>query len=504
MNNILQMQNVYKSFGGVHALVDVHLTVGRGEIHALMGENGAGKSTLMNVLTGVIPMDEGTIEFDGKQYTHPTIRQMEDAGIAFVHQELSVINDLTVYENIFLNREIENKWHVLNSKRMIAETKELFSRLGVDMDPLTMVSELKTSEKQLLEICRALHANAKLLILDEPTTALSNEEISHLFGILKRMKSEGTSFVFISHKMPEIFEIADRYTVFRNGRFVSEGNIADTDSQRMTSDMIGEEYADKDVYQPRELGEPILRLNNLTGQGFRNVDLEIRKGEIVAFTGLAGSGASELLQTMFGALPVEEGTIEVNGKATHGDIYHFMKNKVAMLPSNRKENSVIPDMSILENWQIAEHRLSRAKPVINGKQEESRFAKLKEMLHIKSDDPHDPINSLSGGNQQKVFLARWLNTDADILIFDNPTQGVDVGAKAEIYQLILQFAQEGKTVIINTLEIPEIKKVSDRCVVLYDGRIAKIFSHEEIDEKSVMMYSTNAVEATGKEKVSNG
>ena len=504
MNNILQMQNVYKSFGGVHALVDVHLTVGRGEIHALMGENGAGKSTLMNVLTGVIPMDEGTIEFDGKKYTHPTIRQMEEAGIAFVHQELSVINDLTVYENIFLNREIENKWHVLNSKRMIAETKELFSRLGVDMDPLTMVSELKTSEKQLLEICRALHANAKLLILDEPTTALSNEEISHLFGILKRMKSEGTSFVFISHKMPEIFEIADRYTVFRNGRFVSEGNIADTDSQRMTSDMIGEEYADKDVYQPRELGEPILRLNNLTGQGFRNVDLEIRKGEIVAFTGLAGSGASELLQTMFGALPVEEGTIEVNGKATHGDIYHFMKNKVAMLPSNRKENSVIPDMSILENWQIAEHRLSRAKPVINGKQEESRFAKLKEMLHIKSDDPYDPINSLSGGNQQKVFLARWLNTDADILIFDNPTQGVDVGAKAEIYQLILQFAQEGKTVIINTLEIPEIKKVSDRCVVLYDGRIAKIFSHEEIDEKSVMMYSTNAVEATGKEKVSNG
>jgi ribose transport system ATP-binding protein len=501
MENILQMRNVSKSFGGVKALVDVHLTVGKGEIHALMGENGAGKSTLMNVLTGVVPMDEGTIEFDGKHYPRPTIRQMEDAGIAFVHQELSVINDLTVYENIFLNREIQNKLRILDSKKMIAQTRELFSRLGVEMDPLTMVSELKTSEKQLLEICRALYANAKLLILDEPTTALSNEEISHLFGILKKMKSEGTSFIFISHKMPEIFEIADRYTVFRNGQFVSEGYISETTSQRMTSDMIGEEYAEKDVYQPRELGETIIKLTGLSGQGFRDVDLEVRKGEIVAFTGLAGSGASELLQTMFGVLPVESGTIEVFGKPIHGGIFDFMKNKVAMLPSNRKENSVIPDMTILENCQIAEHRLSRRKPIIRNKQEIANYNRLKELLRIKSDDPGDPINSLSGGNQQKVFLARWLNTDADVLIFDNPTQGVDVGAKAEIYQLILQFAQEGKTVIINTLEIPEIKKVSDRCVVLYDGRIAKVFSHDEIDEKTVMMYSTNAVEATGKEKV---
>lgn len=501
MNTILQMQGISKSFGGVHALVDVHLEVEKGEIHALLGENGAGKSTLMNILTGVVPMDEGHIEFDGKVYAQPTIRQMEDAGIAFVHQELSVINDLTVYENIFLNREIRKKWHVLEKKQMIAQTKELFNRLGVNMDPMVMVSELKTSEKQLLEICRALHANAKLLILDEPTTALSNEEISHLFEILKKMKSEGTAFIFISHKMPEIFEIADRYTVFRNGQFISSGFIRDTDSASLTSDMIGQEYADKDVYQPRPLGDVVLKLKDLTGRGFRNVDLEIRKGEIVAFTGLAGSGASEVLQTMFGVLPIESGSVEIFGKAISGNIAKFMRNKTAMLPSNRKENSVIPDMTILENCQIAEHTLSRNKPLIHHKVEEQKFVGLKQMLRIKSGSTQDPINSLSGGNQQKVFLARWLNTDAEILIFDNPTQGVDVGAKAEIYQLILQFAQEGKTVIINTLEIPEIKKVSDRCVVLYDGTVAKIFEHDEINEQAVMMYSTNAVAAAGKSEV---
>ncbi len=500
-NPILRMQNICKSFGGARALEQAHLTVRRGEIHALMGENGAGKSTLMNILTGVVPMDEGSIEFDGKAYPHPTIRQMEDAGIAFVHQEIHVINDLTVYENIFLNREIRNKFRVLNSKKMIAETERLFERLGVHIDPLMMVSELNTCEKQLLEICRALYANAKLLILDEPTTALSNEEIEHLFAILRRMKGEGTSFIFISHKMPEIFAIADRYTVFRNGMFVSEGYIAETTSQRMTSDMIGEAYVDTDVYEPRPQREPILALKNLSGKGFQQVNLEIRKGEIIAFTGLSGSGTGALLQAMFGVLPILEGSIELNGKPLHGDVYRFMKRKVAMLPANRKENSVIPDMTILENCQIAEHRLSRRKPIIWRRAEERNFARLRDMLRIKCEGPHDSVNALSGGNQQKVFLARWLNTDADILIFDNPTQGVDVGAKAEIYQLILRFAKEGKTVLMNTPEVAEIKKVSDRCVVFYEGRIAKILSHEEIDEKTVMMYATNAAEISGKEEM---
>lgn len=494
---LLEMKNICKSFPGVKALDNVSLAVRPGTVHALMGENGAGKSTLMNILTGVLPADEGSITFDGKSYPNPTIHQMEAAGIAFVHQELNVINDLTVYENIFLNREIKNKWRFLNKKEMIARTAALFESLGVEMDPMEMVSSLKTSEKQLLEICRALYVDAKLIILDEPTTALSNSEIDHLFTILKNLKEKGKSFLFISHKMPEIFTLTDRYTVLRNGEYIADGVTARTTPHAITSLMVGEQYVDKDVYLPRELGEPLLELRDLSGQGFRHVDLTVRKGEIVAFTGLAGSGASELMQTMFGALQVESGEIVMEGEPVRGGILDFMRSHIAMLPANRKENSVVPDMNILENTYVAEHSLSRRKPVISQKGELKKYQDLKEMLRVKAESPLDNITSLSGGNQQKVFLARWLNTQAALLLFDNPTQGVDVGAKAEIYRLILEFAREGKTVIINTLEIPEIRKVADRCAVFYEGKIVKIFSHDEIDEHSVMLYSTNAVQTAG-------
>lgn len=496
---ILEMNHISKSFGGSKALSDVHISVGEGEIHALLGENGAGKSTLMNILTGVIPADEGTITFLGKEYPSPTIQQMEEAGIAFVHQELNVINDLSVSDNIFLCREIRTKLGLIDQKEQLRRSRQLFEDLGVEMNPSAMVSELKTSEKQLLEICRALYADAKLLILDEPTTSLSNNEIDHLFGILRRLKEQGKSFIFISHKMPEIFAISDRYTVFRNGEFIADGFIRDTNAHEITSYMVGKQYVDVEVYEPRPLGDIIVRLDHFSGEGFTDISLEIKRGEIVAFTGLAGCGASELMQTMFGALPSLGGSFSVNGKLLEGSIVSFMKNSVAMLPPNRKENSVVPDMSILENFYLAEHEISRRKkPFINMKDELSRYSAQKETLHIKAGDSSDSISSLSGGNQQKVFLARWLNIGADVLLFDNPTQGVDVGAKEEIYKLILSFAQQGKTVIINTLEIPEIQKVADRCVVFYEGKIVKIFDHSEVNEHDVMLYSTNAI-ATAQE-----
>ena len=482
---ILEMKNVSKAFGGSQALSDIQFSVDEGEIHALLGENGAGKSTLMNILTGVIPADSGTIRFMDKVYDNPTIHQMEAAGIAFVHQELNVINDLTVADNIFLCRELTNKCGLLKKKEQVKRARELFENLGVDIDPTAMVSELKTSEKQLLEICRALYVDAKLLILDEPTTALSNKEIDHLFGILTKLKEQGKSFIFISHKMPEIFAIADRYTVLRNGEYISSGHIKDITPHEITSLMVGSQYVDEDVYRARELGDVIVELKGYSGQGFKNIDLQVRRGEILAFTGLAGCGA----------LPSEGGVMKGNGKALSGSIVNFMKNGVVMLASNRKENSVVPDMTIMENFYLAEHELSKGKkPFINMKVEHERYAVQKEALHIKAGDSADSILSLSGGNQQKVFLGRCLNIGADVLLFDNPTQGVDVGAKEEIYRLILGFAEAGKTVIINTLEIPEIQKVADRCVVFYECEIIKIFEHSEVNEQDVMLYSTNAIE----------
>ena len=496
--NILEMKHISKTFGGAKALIDVHFSVEEGEIHALLGENGAGKSTLMNILTGVVQADAGSIKFSDNRYPHPTILEMEEAGIAFVHQELNVVNDLTVFENIFLNKEIKNKLGLLNKKKMILQTNELFDNLGVNINPHVMVSELKTSEKQLLEISRALHADAKLLILDEPTTALSNTEVEHLFEILRKLKAQGKSFIFISHKMPEVLEIADRFTVLRNGEYITSGDLTNVTPHEIASYMVGEQYVDKDIYEPRELGDEIIKLNKFSGHGFSNVDLTVKKGEILAFTGLAGSGASELMQTMFGVLHATSGSISVHGKIIHGSISLFMKNKIAMLPSNRKENSVLPDMDILENTYIAEHTLSKNKPVISKKNEIKKYQVLKDMLWIKAQSQDDSINSLSGGNQQKIFLARWLNTEADVLLFNNPTQGVDVGAKAEIYRLILEFAKQGKTVIINTLEIPEIMKVSDRCVVFYEGKVQTILTHDEINEHDVMLYSTNAINVRGK------
>ena len=492
--NLLEMKNINKSFGCIQVLKNVQLTVRKGEVHALLGENGAGKSTLMNVLTGVHAKDSGTVIFDGKEYEHMTIQESEKIGIAFVHQELNLFNDLKVYENIFLNHEYVTAFGRLDKKKMVRETNALFENMGVSIDAETMVEDLKTSEKQLLEIAKALFFEAKLLILDESTTSLNNEEIAHLFEIVNRLKEEGKSFVFISHKMPEIFRYADRYTVFRNGEFVKTGEIKEVTPEQITSMMVGTAYTSEEIYHDRPIGEVVLRLEGLTGKGFHDVNLEVKKGQIIGFTGLQGSGSSEVLQGIFGATKVTGGSVEAFGKKVQlQSIHQSMKAGIAMLASNRKENSVIADMSLLENMYLAEHTLSAKKFHIQKKEERKKFHIYQRMLGIKAQSSDEGILSLSGGNQQKVFLARWLNTEADILLLDNPTQGIDVGAKAEIYKLILELAAQGKTILINTLEIPEIQKIVDYCAVFYDGSIVKILKRQEISEQTVMMYSTNAV-----------
>lgn len=490
---LLNMSGIYKAFSGVSVLSGVELHVNVGEIHALLGENGAGKSTLMNILSGSYTADAGTVTFDGADIIGSSIKQIEDAGIAFVHQELNLFNDLLAYENIFLGAEETTPWGSLKKRDMANKAAELFERLGVDIDPYALVDDLKPSEKQLLEISRALFRNAKLLILDEPTASLNTDEVEHMFQIVRGLRDKGTSFIFISHKMPEIFELCDTYTVLRNGKFIANGNISDTTPREVTNLLVGAALSDRDAYEPRELGEEMLRVEHFSGEGFADVTFTARRGQIIGLTGLKGCGSSELMQGLFGIHHPSGGNVEVCGKKLHGgSIHEAMGAGIAMLPADRKENSVIPDMSLLENMYLSEHVLSARSFAINTKREDERFEKYGKLLNIKANSSADNINSLSGGNQQKVFLARWLNTDAQVLLLDNPTQGIDVGAKSEIYHLILDLARKGKTVIINTLEIPELREVADVCYVLYEGRVVKELAHDEINEQTVMLYSTNS------------
>ncbi|MDD2958768.1 MAG: sugar ABC transporter ATP-binding protein [Lachnospiraceae bacterium] len=491
---LLKMEQIQKAFFGVKVLEDVSLVVEEGEVHALLGENGAGKSTLMNILSGVYTRDAGTVVFAGKELQNGSIAAAEQAGIAFVHQELNIFNDLKVYENLFLGKEYVNRFGRLDKNRMRKEAEELLMEMGVQMDPEQSADELDTGKKQLLEIAKALHSKAKLIILDEPTTALNKEEIVHLFELIRNLKEKGTTFIFISHKMPEIFQIADRYTVLRNARFIHSGKISETNAEQVTRYMVGETYSNEDLYKNRELGETVLEVKEICGKDFDRVSFELKKGEILGFTGLQGAGCSEVMQALFGYLPITSGTVTFRDQTLPGGIHQAMKHKVGMVAANRKENSVVADMTLLENMYLSEHTISGRKLHIYKQQEQKKYENYHSMLNIKANSSQDLITSLSGGNQQKVILARWLNTNAELLLLDNPTQGIDVGAKEEIYRLILELAQKGITIIVNTLEIPELKKIADRCIVFYHGRIMAQLPHDDLNEEAVMLYATGAVD----------
>ena len=490
----IEMSKINKSFFGVKVLKDVDFSVSKQSIHALIGENGAGKSTLMNILGGVYTLDSGIIKIDGKEITDMTVKKATRNGIAFVHQEINLFNDLLVFENVFINKEI-TKFGAIDRKTMIKKTNELFNSLGVEIDATELVANLSTSQKQLLEISKALFENADLLILDEPTTALNNEEIEHFFEIVRNLRDQGKTFIFISHKMPEIFNLCDEYTVLRNGHLVSTGKIKDTTPEQIAHDIVGKAYTNaSEIYEKRKFGDTILEFKNYCGKGFQNINLDIKEGEIVAFTGLQGAGSSELMQSLFGITKSTAGEVLVNGKKiTNKSTSGVMSNGIAMVPSNRKENSVFESLDIMDNYNLAEFTTSSLKkPLFSPRHEIKKFKIDKEKLQIKSNKPNDLLVSLSGGNQQKVILARWLKTNANVLLLDNPTQGVDVGAKNEIYKLLIQLAKEGKTIIFNTLEIPEIQKCADRCCVFYHGSIEKILDRKDINEETVMFYATNA------------
>ena len=485
----IAMEGISKSFFGVRVLHNVALHIQKGSVHALIGENGAGKSTLMNILAGVYTRDAGSLKIDGVEVEAMTISKAKDFGIAFVHQEINLFNDLKAYENIFLGQEL-TRGLFLRKQAMVQKADELFSSLGVDIHAEDVVGSLSTAQKQLLEICRSLFTNADVFILDEPTTALSNEEIDHFFHIIQMLKEQGKTFIFISHKMPEIFRICDSYTVLRNGHFISSGSIAMATPEELAREIVGPTFSQESFYEPRKTERPVLNLLSFSGKDFRNIDLCAKQGEIIGLTGLQGSGASELLQTLFGLLPSDSGEALVEGiNIANRTTKDIMRHHVGMVPSNRKENSVFEALNILDNFALADFCVSQD-PLFHRKADIESYLSYKKELNLKAPSYLSPILSLSGGNQQKVIIARWLKTACRLLLLDNPTQGIDVGAKDEIYRLLLKLASQGKTILFHTLEMNEIRKCADRCLVFYHGDLVADLARDEMDDETVMLYAT--------------
>ena len=486
----LSMRGIVKSFGANDVLKSVDFSLKGGEVCALLGENGAGKSTLMNILGGVLQADAGTIELDGQPVQFHTPHQSLEAGIAFIHQELNLINDLPVYENMFIGRELKKKSGLLDHKEMIRQTQQLFDEMGLDISPRAMVSSLDASYKQIVEISRAMKAS--LIIMDEPTTSLTDPEIERVFDMLRTLKAQQVGVVFISHKLREVMEICDRYTVLRDGVVVADGRVEDTTISQLACDMVGHAVKTESIRRDAARGAEVLRLENLTLEPYyRGVNLSVHAGEVVGVTGLLGDGRSELFRTVFGDMGRYAGQIYLNEKpVTVSSTMQALGLGIGYLPRNRKENGIIKDMSILENGSIVTWPRLTHLGLIDRKKQLAEFEKQRQELGIKMESPDDSITSLSGGNQQKVVLAKWLSARPDLLILDNPTQGVDVGAKEDIYDIILRLADAGVAVVVLSNEAQEIIRVCSRAYVMYHGDIRAQVQGETMNEQEMMRLAT--------------
>ena len=488
----LKMLNIVKSFGANDVLKDVDFNLSGGEIVALLGENGAGKSTLMNILGGVVKEDSGRILIDGKQMKFVKPLDSLDAGIGFIHQDLNLIDDLAVYENMFINRELKAKYGLLDISTMCERSAEIFERMDVKIDPKTMVRELDASYKQIVEIARALMMEAQIIIMDEPTTSLTEPEIKRVFTMMETLKEQGVGMVFISHKLKEVVEICDRYCVLRDGDLVAEGDVKDVTVNDLAKHMVGHEVRTEKLQRDRKTGKEVLRGEHMTLQHcFKNIDFAVQAGEILGFTGLLGDGRSELFRTVFGCNKEYKGAVFLEDKKVHvKDTKQALNLGIGYVPRNRKENGIIKDLNILENGTIVIWPQLVKNWLINRTLQREEFQSKVEGLRIKMEKDTDGIGSLSGGNQQKVVLAKWLSANPKVLILDNPTQGVDVGAKEDIYDIILDLADTGMAVIVLSSEAQEIIRVCDRAIVMYHGEIKGEVTGESMTEENIMRLAT--------------
>lgn len=483
---VLKAENIGKVFPGVRALSNVSFELYSGEVLALLGENGAGKSTFIKVLSGIYQPDEGGLEMNGQPVRFSTPRDAIDAGIAVVHQELNYVPMLTIAENIMMAQHPVNRWKMVDWKTIYEESKKVLQIIGLDIDPHKLIGECSVAEKQQIEIAKAIYWKAKVLILDEPTSALNNSEIEKLMEYLDVVKKSGTTVVYISHKLEEIFRIADRVAILRDGQHVATRMISETDKDELVSLMVGRDITDmypKEVCQP---GEVVMKANALSNSKLKDVSFEIRKGEILGVYGLMGSGHIELGQTLFGAMPTKSGHIEIDGKNVRFKLPNdALKHGLAYVPSERKTEGLVLDNSIQENI-VAVHYEKENKKFISPSYEVKTAQKWKDKIRIKAPSIDTAVGTLSGGNQQKVVLAKWLEVNPKVLIMIDPTRGIDVGSKAEIYQLMSDFCKEGLSIIMITSEMPELLAMSDRVIVMCEGRVNGTFSRDELNQVGVV------------------
>lgn len=492
---LIRMEHIEKSFPGVKALNDVQFELKAGEVHALVGENGAGKSTLMKVLTGVYPKDNGSIYMEGKEIAITGVRDAQRLGIVMIHQELNLMNHLSAAENIFIGREFKKAGNLfLDKAKQNEEAKKLFEKLNVDIDPTVKVGELTVAKQQMVEIAKAISFDFKVLIMDEPTAALTDNEIEDLFRVIRMLKAEGRSVIHISHRLEELQLIADRITVMRDGTYVDTKNIHEVSVDQIIKMMVGREiFVTKQKNFENEDAPVTLEVKNLNaGRMVKNISFKARAGEILGFAGLVGAGRTETMRAVFGADRYQNGEIIVKGKSVKITSPKIaVENGIAYLPEDRKQFGLALGLDVDQNISLADmKRFINRFGIINKKKSYENSQHHKDALLIKTPSLKQKVKNLSGGNQQKVVLAKWLTSNTDIFIFDEPTRGIDIGAKNEIYKLMNELADQGKTIIVISSELPEIIRTCHRVIVMCEGRITGEVTKDEIDQDVIMGYAT--------------
>ena len=502
---LLFAEHVHKRFAGVHALRDAHLDVAAGEIHALVGENGAGKSTIINILAGAVKRDEGSVTFDGRLVDFESPAESQAAGISVIHQELATLPTMSVAENVCMSRlPTKGGGWWLDRRAMRATTRELLDVVGLDVDPETLVRELSPSHQQLVEIAKALGAGARLLVMDEPTASLTEHEALRLHALTRQLRDRGTAILFVSHRLSEVFAISDRITVFRDGSHVATLPTALTTPEEIVELMVGRAMSfDSMISAPPADAPIVLEVRGLTrrnpmGPSLDQVNLTVRRGEIVGLAGLVGAGRSELARAIVGDDSYDAGVVLVDGAPVRfRSPADALRTGVAMVPEDRTTLAMFPEQPVRANISMAVLPRLRKRRLVSRRAERALANDYVGRLHVTPRDIEAPVRALSGGNQQKTVLARWLATRPKLLILDEPTHGVDVGAKAEIHELIRELARDGIAILLISSELPEILALSARIVVLREGRVVATLSHDEANERVVMLHATGSTPTTG-------